>query len=51
MKHSIFKTATATTTSLRLPKGTGGREGWIEGLGLPYAHYCVWNGWSTRPAI
>ena len=23
-----------------------GVEGWIGGLGLAYAHHCIWNGWS-----
>ena len=33
-------------TNLWLPKGSGGRKGWIQGLGLAYAHYCIWNVWS-----
>ena len=28
---------------LWLPKVTGWGEGWIEGLGLAYAHYWIWN--------
>ena len=23
-----------------------GGEGWIGSLGLAYAHYCIWIGWS-----
>ena len=30
-------------TTLRLPKGTGGREGWTAVLRLAYAHYYVWK--------
>ena len=32
-------------TNLRLPKGKGDREGWIGGLGLAYAYYCIQNKW------
>ena len=28
-----------------VPKGTGDREGWTRGLGLAYAHCCIWNDW------
>ena len=32
---------------LWLQKGTGWGEGLIGGLGMVYAHYCLWNEWST----
>ena len=35
-------------TNLWLWKGKCGGEGWIGGLGLTYAHYCIWNVLSTR---
>ena len=34
-------------TNSWLPKGTGWGEGLIGGLGMVYAHYCLWNEWST----
>ena len=33
-------------TNLWLPKGTGQGWTWIGGLGLAYAHYCIWNGYG-----
>ena len=32
-------------TNLWLPKGIGGREGWVAGLGLAYANCGIWNDW------
>ena len=37
--------------NLELSKGTNGGKGWIEGLGLAYAHSCVWVEGPQRPAV
>ena len=29
-------------------KGDRSEEGWVEGFGLAYTHYCTWNGWLMR---
>ena len=45
----IYKTERDSQTSkinLRLSRQTGGGEGWIGGLGLAYAHYCIWSRYS-----
>ena len=38
-------------TNLWLAKRTDSGEEWTEGLGLAYALYCIWNGWSRGPAV
>ena len=43
--NELKKQLTDWKTNLWLSEGKGGK-GWLGGLGLAYAHYCVWNGWS-----
>ena len=45
----IYKTETNSQTSktVIVTKGERWGEGWIGGLGLAYAHYCIWNIWSA----
>ena len=41
------ETDSQTLKNLSLQKGTGGREGQTEGLGLTHAHCGIWNDWPT----
>ena len=46
----IYETEIDSKTSenkLMVQSGQAG-EGWIGGLGLAYAHYCICNGWSIE---
>ena len=47
LPHASGKAKKKKKTNLWLPGGTGEEEGWIGVLGLVYAYFCIWNGWST----
>ena len=49
-KKCIYKKETDSQTlktNIWLPKGRVVGKGWVGGLGLAKAHFCIWNGWST----
>ena len=52
-KNELIHTIETDSQTLKtnLPKGTGSREGWIEGLGLAYIHCGLWNDCQQEPAV
>ena len=44
--HNIVDQIYFNKTLKNVIKGDRWRERWIGGLGLVYAYYCIWNGWS-----